>query len=286
MSGYYQLPPPQYLTLPPPRYPQGPPNNTQYRTIPPPQYPPNNPQCQTIPPPQYQANNTQYRTVPPPQYPSNNTQYRTIPPPQYPKTAHSGHHPPASGVSRDTRPAPQAHHGQDGYGYHTRTVKPKQYSEQDYESDEERGRSTHGHKATAAAAPQPTNTQSPEYTYTGTGGGVSGGVSCKEDINPYEILGLDKRWNPGQDQIDKAFSNAKRMYHPDRLCNRGSEEAAKNFQKAEVAHGILSDSERRCVYDKYGHTNDAFFEECKMKQAAADIAREMEREGKGYNYRR
>ena len=42
----------------------------------------------------------------------------------------------------------------------------------------------------------------------------------------------------------------KRQWHPDK--NPGDEQATKNFQKISEAYAILSDKEKRKVYDMYG----------------------------------
>jgi molecular chaperone DnaJ len=65
----------------------------------------------------------------------------------------------------------------------------------------------------------------------------------------YEVLGV------GRDADDQALKGAYRKlamkYHPDR--NPGDGEAEERFKEAAEAYGILSDSQKRAAYDRFGH---------------------------------
>ena len=64
----------------------------------------------------------------------------------------------------------------------------------------------------------------------------------------YEVLGIDK--SADQDTIKKAYRKLAVKYHPDR--NPGDKEAEEKFKEATEAYEILSDEEKRPIYDKYG----------------------------------
>jgi molecular chaperone DnaJ len=66
--------------------------------------------------------------------------------------------------------------------------------------------------------------------------------------DPYEVLGVPR--DAGDGQLKKAFRALARELHPD--VNRHDPEAEEKFKEAAEAYEILSDSERRAVYDRYG----------------------------------
>src|SRR5688500_5714258 len=65
----------------------------------------------------------------------------------------------------------------------------------------------------------------------------------------YEVLGVDRGADEGK--IKKAFRALARELHPD--VNRHDPEAEEKFKQAAEAYEVLSDSERRATYDRYGH---------------------------------
>jgi molecular chaperone DnaJ len=67
--------------------------------------------------------------------------------------------------------------------------------------------------------------------------------------DPYELLGVDRGTPVGE--IKKAFRRRARELHPD--VNREDPEAEERFKELAEAYEILSDSERRAIYDRYGH---------------------------------
>jgi molecular chaperone DnaJ len=67
--------------------------------------------------------------------------------------------------------------------------------------------------------------------------------------DPYEVLGVPR--DADEQQVKKAFRRLARELHPD--VNRHDPEAEEKFKEAAEAYEILSDSERRSIYDRFGH---------------------------------
>jgi molecular chaperone DnaJ len=72
-------------------------------------------------------------------------------------------------------------------------------------------------------------------------------MSTKRDC--YEVLGVAK--DASDEAIKKAYRGLAMKYHPDR--NVGDEDASHRFKEAAEAYAILSDGEKKQVYDRYGH---------------------------------
>lgn len=72
----------------------------------------------------------------------------------------------------------------------------------------------------------------------------------------YEGLGVSK--NATDDELKKAYRRLAKKYHPDaNLDNK--EEAEKNFKEVNEAYEVLSDSQKRRMYDQFGHDGPAGF---------------------------
>jgi molecular chaperone DnaJ len=65
----------------------------------------------------------------------------------------------------------------------------------------------------------------------------------------YEVLAVAR--DASDDHIKKAYRALAMKYHPDR--NAGDEDAAVLFKEAAEAYAVLSDPQKRQVYDRYGH---------------------------------
>ncbi|HSM70558.1 MAG TPA: molecular chaperone DnaJ [Anaerolineales bacterium] len=65
--------------------------------------------------------------------------------------------------------------------------------------------------------------------------------------NYYDILGVGR--NASNDEIKAAFRKLARQYHPDVNKENGAEE---KFKEINEAYGVLSDSQKRAYYDRFG----------------------------------
>ncbi|WNY28738.1 Chaperone protein DnaJ [Methanimicrococcus stummii] len=71
-------------------------------------------------------------------------------------------------------------------------------------------------------------------------------MTSKSDY--YEILGVSK--DASDDEIKKTYRKLAMKYHPDK---NDSPEAEEKFKEISEAYAVLSDSEKRASYDKFGH---------------------------------
>ena len=69
----------------------------------------------------------------------------------------------------------------------------------------------------------------------------------KEDY--YQILGIER--TAGEAEIKSAFRRQAMKYHPDR--NPGNKQAEEQFKKVNEAFSVLSDPQKKQIYDQYGH---------------------------------
>src|SRR3712207_8044375 len=66
--------------------------------------------------------------------------------------------------------------------------------------------------------------------------------------DPYEVLGVSR--DADDRQVKRAFRTLARELHPD--VNKHDPAAEEKFKEAAEAYEILSDAERRAIYDRYG----------------------------------
>ena len=64
----------------------------------------------------------------------------------------------------------------------------------------------------------------------------------------YEVLGIPR--NATDEEIKRAFRRLALKYHPDRNHEEGAEE---KFKEINEAYEVLSDSDKRAAYDRFGH---------------------------------
>jgi curved DNA-binding protein CbpA len=67
--------------------------------------------------------------------------------------------------------------------------------------------------------------------------------------DPYEVLGVTR--DASEQEVKKAFRALARELHPD--VNAHDPDAEEKFKQAAEAYEILSDADRRALYDRYGH---------------------------------
>jgi molecular chaperone DnaJ len=72
-------------------------------------------------------------------------------------------------------------------------------------------------------------------------------MSDKRDY--YEVLGVERTASP--DEVRKAYKREALKHHPDR--NPGDAEAEAKFKGVNEAYQVLSDDEKRQIYDQFGH---------------------------------
>ena len=68
-------------------------------------------------------------------------------------------------------------------------------------------------------------------------------MSAKRDY--YEVLGVSR--DADKNTIKKAYRKLAKKYHPD--TNQGNAQAAERFKEATEAYNILSDPEKKKMYD-------------------------------------
>jgi DnaJ-class molecular chaperone len=95
------------------------------------------------------------------------------------------------------------------------------------------------------------------------------------DRDYYEILGLSR--DATADAIKKAYRGLARKYHPD--VNPGDKKAEAKFKEAQRAYDVLSDAEKRSMYDRYG---TAAFEGMSATGPASGASEWAQHAGQGF----
>ena len=72
-------------------------------------------------------------------------------------------------------------------------------------------------------------------------------MAAKRDY--YEVLGVARDADAGT--IKKAYRKLAKKYHPD--TNPGDKQAEQNFKEVTEAYNVLSDPEKKKLYDQFGH---------------------------------
>ena len=75
-------------------------------------------------------------------------------------------------------------------------------------------------------------------------------MSTKRDY--YEILEVKK--NATHEELKKAYREMALRHHPDRVPADKKKEAENAFKEISEAYAVLSDPQKRALYDQYGHS--------------------------------
>lgn len=67
----------------------------------------------------------------------------------------------------------------------------------------------------------------------------------------YEILGVKKE--SSAEEIKKAYRQLAMRHHPDRVAEGEKKQAEERFKEISEAYGVLSDAQKRELYDRHGH---------------------------------
>jgi molecular chaperone DnaJ len=67
----------------------------------------------------------------------------------------------------------------------------------------------------------------------------------------YEVLGIQK--GADEKEIKKAYRQLAMQFHPDRVEESKKKEAEEKFKEISEAYAVLSDADKRKLYDQYGH---------------------------------
>src|SRR3990172_968670 len=74
-------------------------------------------------------------------------------------------------------------------------------------------------------------------------------MASKRDY--YDILGVPR--SSSEEDIKKAYRKLAREHHPDMVAKEGKAEAEKRFKEINEAYQVLSDPEKKRMYDQFGH---------------------------------
>jgi len=72
----------------------------------------------------------------------------------------------------------------------------------------------------------------------------------------YQVLGLDKKATP--EEIKRAYRKLAREHHPDMVQKEDKTQAEKRFKEINEAYQVLSDPQKKQMYDQYGHAGTGF----------------------------
>lgn len=97
----------------------------------------------------------------------------------------------------------------------------------------------------------------------------------------YKILGVEK--SAPLEEIRKAYRKLARTYHPD--INPGNKEAENKFKDISVAYDVLSDPEKRKLYDEFGEAGLASGFDAEQARSYRQWQEQAARSGGTYEFR-
>jgi len=80
---------------------------------------------------------------------------------------------------------------------------------------------------------------------------ASASSSSSEPPDYYEVLGVSR--GSSEDEVKKAYRKMALKWHPDKNTGENKEHAEKKFKEISEAYQVLSDPEKRGIYDRLGH---------------------------------
>jgi len=89
----------------------------------------------------------------------------------------------------------------------------------------------------------------------------------------YAILGLSR--GASQEDIKKAYKKLIKQWHPDLNSDR-KKEAEQKFKEIQEAYEVLSDPQKRAMYDRFGYVGEAEYSQTTSGNAFEDIFRDFE----------
>ena len=74
------------------------------------------------------------------------------------------------------------------------------------------------------------------------------------ESNYYQVLGVAR--DASADELRKSYKRLAMKYHPDRNKDPGAEQ---KFKEVQQAYAVLSDKEKRSMYDRFGTVDESAF---------------------------
>jgi curved DNA-binding protein len=97
----------------------------------------------------------------------------------------------------------------------------------------------------------------------------------------YKILGVERK--ASTEDIRKAYRKLARQYHPD--INPGNKESEEKFKEMSVAQDVLSDPEKRKLYDEFGEAGLASGFDAEQARTYKQWQEQSSRSGGAYEFR-
>lgn len=96
----------------------------------------------------------------------------------------------------------------------------------------------------------------------------------------YQILGVER--GAAHEEIRKAYRKLARKYHPD--INPGNKQAEEKFKEISLAHDVLSDPDKRKLYDEFGEAGLAAGFDAEKARSYQQWQQQSARAGGAYEF--